>query len=384
MENDTILKKKHNSFNSQTENPSFSFAENFWDDKISGYEVLGQNLKNLQTTVKELELFMRESANNEDLYVKQLNKTTGQMQKFSSETSFSPIWSNVVKELNEHNSWSHLHFMNRIHELIKEIQSYYSDLRNKKRKFRQNEIKTTHLVEQFRNVKQQLAKSKEQYHQFCGDIEKQKQTLELNQQHSVPNANIITSLTTNLTKLEKKCQSSMDEYTQMIEKYNVCKSEFEQRYADSCSLFQMYEESHLSQMRTFLFSYTQLLAQLNAARQRNFCECQEKLNNEYTVDFLMQQFIIAKGTGQEKPVEAEFVEYQLPNSYSSNYEPISSVNNNKRRSLTSPVNEMIGSSTTTNTPPNSSIKDIKKTNENKGFTSIFNIRFVFLNLNFLN
>lgn len=377
MEDGLTTKMRQINPSDQNENVN-SFSNNFWDEKLSGYDVLGQNLRNIQATVKELELYMRESANNEDIYVKQLNKTTTQMQKFSSETSFSPIWFSVVKDLNEHNSWSHLHFMNRIHELIKEIQSYYNDLRKKKRKFRQNETKTSQLVEQFRNLKQQLNKSKEQYHQMCSDVEKQKQAIELNQQQNVPNQGVITNMTTALTRLEKKCQSSMDEYNQIIEKYNACKVEFEQRYADSCSLFQMYEETHLAQMRTFLFSYTQLLAQLNSARQKNFNECQHKLNNVYTVDYLIEQFIMTKGTGQDRPVETEFVEFQNSFAYSGSYEGIPSSSFNKRRSLTTPVNETMlsnnSTAATTNTPTNSTLKESKKINENKGFSSIFNIR----------
>ena len=193
MEDETILSRRTSSFTPRNEH-TYSFAENFWDDKITGYDVLSQNLRNLQSTVKELEVYLRESASNEDLYVKQLNKTTAQMQKFSNDTSLAPVWFNVVKELNEHNSWSHLHFMHRIHELIKEVQSYYNDLRIKKKKVRQNEAKTAQLVDLFRQLKQQLAKSKEQYHQFCAELEKQKFMLELNQQQSTPNSNANTGL----------------------------------------------------------------------------------------------------------------------------------------------------------------------------------------------
>jgi hypothetical protein len=370
MEDELISKGRQSNSNDQNETV-YSFVNNFWDEKLAGYDVLGQNLRNLQATVKELELYLRESANNEDVYVKQLNKTTTQMQKFSSETSFSPIWFDVIKDLNEHNSWSHLHFMNRIHELIKEVQSYYNDLRKKKRKFRQNETKTSQLVEQFRSLKQQLQKSKDLYHQVCGEVEKQKQTIEINQQQSVPNQGVIANLSSALTRLEKKCQNSLEEYNQAIEKYNSFKVEFEQRYADSCTLFQMYEETHLGQMRTFLFGYTTILAQLNSARQKNFNECQQKLNNVYTVDALIQQFLMGKGTGQDRPTDAEFIEFQ--NSMNStSYEGMPSSNFNKRRSLTTPVNDSILNNTlssTTTTPAN-----LKKINESKGFSSIFNIR----------
>ena len=193
-----------------------------------------------------------------------------------------------------------------------------------------------------------------------------------------------------VAKLEKKCHNATEEYSQAVEKYNACKVEFEQRYADSCSLFQMHEEMHLSQMRTFLFTYTQLVAQLNATRQKNFTECQHKMNNVYTVDALIEQFVVAKGTGQDRPSDAEFVEYQASTAMcSSSYEMSTSVTTpnglNKRRSLTSPVNDVNATYSNSNsnmglsnTPPppsvaSSGVKEAKKNADSKGF-SIFNIR----------
>ncbi len=65
----------------------------------------------------------------------------------------APVWQNVLKELNEHNSWSHLHFMHRIQELIKQVQSYYESLRIKKRKLRESELKTQLAIETFKTIK---------------------------------------------------------------------------------------------------------------------------------------------------------------------------------------------------------------------------------------
>jgi len=64
MEDGLTSKRRQSNPTDQNENVS-SFSNNFWDEKLSGYDVLSQNLRNLQATVKELELYMRESANNE-------------------------------------------------------------------------------------------------------------------------------------------------------------------------------------------------------------------------------------------------------------------------------------------------------------------------------
>ena len=50
------------------------FSENFWGEKINGFEVLCSNLKHSVSNVKELELFLRECVNCEDTYGKVLNK----------------------------------------------------------------------------------------------------------------------------------------------------------------------------------------------------------------------------------------------------------------------------------------------------------------------
>ncbi len=53
-------------------------------------------------------------------------------------------------------------------------------------------------------------------------------------------------------------------------------------------------------------SYTQLVAQLNSTRQKNFNDSQQKLNNVYTNETLLEQLILTKSTGLERPGKAEF------------------------------------------------------------------------------
>lgn len=103
------------------------FSENFWGDKINGFETLCQNLKHSLTSVKELESFLRESANCEDAYIKVLNKLTTQVSRFSVNGSFNPLWS-PIKELNERYCGKHSEQLHALQELIKEIQRYNEEL----------------------------------------------------------------------------------------------------------------------------------------------------------------------------------------------------------------------------------------------------------------
>lgn len=118
----------------QAQNQSVTkFSENFWDDKLNGYFVIAQNLRNTLISVKELEVYLRECVTSEDQYIKQLNKCTAQIQKFIPESTVSPLWTNVLKEINERNSESHTNFMTRVYELIKDVQVYSEELRKKRK-----------------------------------------------------------------------------------------------------------------------------------------------------------------------------------------------------------------------------------------------------------
>ena len=104
----------------------------------------------------------------------------------------SPIWFDLLRSLNENILWSHMHYMNRLNELCKEVHQYYQKMRLKKRKIKENENKAIQIIENFKSIKQQLNKSKDQYHQLVIELEKLKQNLEINKQQSPVNQALIT------------------------------------------------------------------------------------------------------------------------------------------------------------------------------------------------
>lgn len=279
--------KKHNEIMVS----NMKFSEAFWDERLAGFDVLWSNLSSSVADVRQFELFVRECASSEDQYVKQLNKITSQVQKFYPDTVLAPVWFNVIKELNEHTSWSHMHYMHRLHELVKEVQSYCADLRKKKRKIRENETKTAQCIDAFRMSRHNLNKTREQYAQLVKSTTTSPQ--------SPVNPDVNDSVFSGSSKADKKIQAALEEYKQAIEKYNVTKEELERRYEDSCDAFQAHEETHLSQMRSFVATFMQTLANLNASRQNHCVDYTNKLDNVYTVESLIQHFIINKGTGHD-------------------------------------------------------------------------------------
>lgn len=161
-------------------------------------------------------------------------------------------------------------------------------------------------------MKAQLTKQKEQFHQISSDMRKQSQLLNYNENHS-PSSTPVQQLTLHIQKLEKRSLQTQEEYKHAIDKYNAARLEYERKFTESCHTFQAQEEQHLKQMRSFIMTYTQLLAQLNSSRQKNFNDCQQKLNNVFTSESLLEQFILTKSTGTQRPAEVEFINPFLTN-----------------------------------------------------------------------
>jgi len=166
-----------NTSHSITHFNSKQFRDNFWGEKINGFDILCQNLKHSLTSVKDLETFLRESANCEDSYGKVLNKLVSQINRFSTNGSFNPLWM-PLKELNERYAFKHVEMVHNLHEKIKEIQQYNDELSKRIKKIRESEISTQNTVQNFQDVQLNLNKTKEQYHNLCIEFEKQKRQLD--------------------------------------------------------------------------------------------------------------------------------------------------------------------------------------------------------------
>jgi hypothetical protein len=258
------------------------FSDNFWGEKLNGFDVLCQNLKHSLNNVKELETYFRECLSIDDAYIRLLTKLTLQTNKYSTNGTLYPLWS-PIKELNERINTSHLQQIQQTNEIIKEIQRYYEDLNKKIKKLRENESPTQQCVQNFQEITQLLTKSKEQYHTVAIEHEKQRRA---------DNPNI--------QKLEKKLKLLLDDYKANIDKYNSIRNDYERRLNDSFLNFQMSEEIHLKQMRTLIDNYGKMLINHNQNKTQVYQEFYAKINS-LSNDFLMQTFIDNKRTGSERP-----------------------------------------------------------------------------------
>lgn len=360
------------------------FKDNFWDEKFHGFEVLWRNLRTTSSSLKEIENFLKETLEIEETYARQTAKATTQLTKNLNNSSISLMWSNVIRDLNQRNSGSHLNFSHRLQELMRELQRYGNELKNKRKKFKENETKMILLIGEFRSAKIQLQKSKEQYYQTSAELVRLKNLLHVNQQLQSNNSSTVAyqnGLQTNIQRCEKRLQSTLEEYKISVTRYNNMRADYIKNFTNSCDSFQSYEETHLNHMIKFFSSYLKHLEDLNQFREKNFKNYLLKLNG-FSADSLIEQFISSRCTGHKKPEMVEFVEAP------SEIEPIGlKLSNPKRRSMTNPLTMLdpFEISATPSAPPlppqppstasptTSSSSDINKRKSDGGLLSLFNI-----------
>lgn len=103
-----------------------------------------------------------------------------------------------------------------------------------------------------------------------------------------------------IEKAEVKLKKSQEDYRTFVEKYGSIKGDFEKKMSVTCRHFQDLEETHLVQMKEFLNTYAQLLLWTNEKVGQVHQDFRKQCV-EFTVDKLLEQFVLSKYTGLEKP-----------------------------------------------------------------------------------
>jgi len=105
-----------------------------------------------------------------------------------------------------------------------------------------------------------------------------------------------------IEKAEFKFKKSVDDYRTFVEKYGTTKEDFEQKMSITCKHFQELEEAHLIQMKEFLNSFADLVLSLHEQIGQVHKDFKRQCL-ELTVDQLLEQFVLSKYTGLERPGE---------------------------------------------------------------------------------
>ncbi|XP_017073679.2 F-BAR domain only protein 2 isoform X3 [Drosophila eugracilis] len=266
------------------------FNDYFWGEKNNGYDVLYHNMKFGLVASKELSEFLREKSNIEEQNSKMMSKLAHKAGTLNS--TFAPVWT-ILRTSAEKLSTLHLQMVQKLTELVKDVAKYADELHKKHKSVKEEESQTLECVQAIQTSTVAVQKLRDLYVSKVQELEKLRKD---NGSHK------------DAEKLEGKLKKLQEEYKALLDKHNPIKNEFERRMTQTCKRFQEIEEVHLRQMKEFLSTYLEMLqnnhdmvGQVHSDFKRQFVDM--------SVDKLLEQFVLNKYTGLEKPEmpELEYV-----------------------------------------------------------------------------
>ncbi|BES89775.1 SAFF [Nesidiocoris tenuis] len=262
------------------------FRDYFWGEKNNGFDVLYQNMKHGLVASKELAEFLRERSNIEENNWKLVSKLAKQASSGCSQGTFAPLWV-LLRTTAEKLATLHLQMVQKVGDLVKEVSKYAEELHRKHKSVKEEEGGTLEVVQAIQSTSITLQKARDSYQQKGFELYK------LKKENASPRE---------LEKAEQKLKKAQDEYKTLIEKYGLIKEDFEKKMSLACKRFQEVEELHLKQMKDFLTTYAELVESNHDLVGQVHIEFKRQCL-EMTVEKLLEQFVLNKYTGLEKPVE---------------------------------------------------------------------------------
>jgi len=289
------------------------FCDYFWGEKNNGFDILYHNMKYGLVASKELAEFFRERSSLEETYSKQLGKLAKQCGSSTSIAAansatngapnigplctFTPLWQ-LLKTSCEKVAQLQLQMAQKLNDMVKDVGKYSDELARKHKIVKESESSTVEAIQILNQTNVALLRSKEVYFQRGVELSK------LRKESSTSNRD--------LERADTKFKKAAEEYRNMVEKYAQLRDDFERKMTVSCRHFQEVEEGHLNQMRNFLNSYVNVLCINYEAMGQVHVDLRQQWD-DMSVDRLLDMFVVSKMTGMEKPLMAEFVEFQLEN-----------------------------------------------------------------------
>lgn len=267
------------------------FVDYFWGEKNNGFDVLYHNMKYGQLSSKELSEFFQERSSMEEMNWKLLSKVAKQTASCCGLGTFAPLWL-VLRTSAEKLSNLHYQMFQKMSDLVKEVTKYTEELHKKHRTVKDEEASTLEIVRMMHNTTQTLQKAKDAFGQRSLELDK------LRKDNASPK---------DIEKAEIKLKKAQEDYRNLVEKYSLTKEEFEKKMTLACKHFQEVEESHLRQMKEFLAAYAEALESNHDQVGKVHMEFKRRCV-EMTVDKLLEQFVLNKYTGLEKPGAVELEE----------------------------------------------------------------------------
>ncbi|XP_020717636.1 F-BAR domain only protein 2 isoform X7 [Ceratitis capitata] len=260
------------------------FNDYFWGEKNNGFDVLYHNMKFGWVASKELSEFFREKSNIEEQNSKLMAKLAHKASTGTLNSTFAPVWT-ILRTSAEKLSTLHLQMVQKLTELVKDVAKYADELHKKHKSVKEEESQTLECVQAMQTSTAAVQKLRDIYASKVLELEKLRKD---------------NASQKDIEKVETKLRKLQEEYKTLLDKHNPIKSDFERRMTQTCKRFQEIEEVHLRQMKEFLSTFLEMLqnnhdmvGQVHSDFKRQF--------NDMTVDKLLEQFVLNKYTGLEKP-----------------------------------------------------------------------------------
>ncbi|XP_034660080.1 F-BAR domain only protein 2 isoform X2 [Drosophila subobscura] len=260
------------------------FNDYFWGEKNNGFDVLYHNMKFGLVASKELSEFLREKSNIEEQNSKMMSKLAHKASTGTLNSTFAPVWT-ILRTSAEKLSTLHMQMVQKLTELVKDVAKYADELHKKHKTVKEEESQTLECVQAIQTSTVAVQKLRDLYASKVLELEKLRKD---NGSHK------------DAEKLESKLKKLHEDYKALLDKHNPIKNEFERRMTQTCKRFQEIEEVHLRQMKEFLSTYLEMLqnnhdmvGQVHSDFKRQFVDM--------SVDKLLEQFVLNKYTGLEKP-----------------------------------------------------------------------------------
>lgn len=223
-------------------------------------------------------------SNIEENNSKLLSKLAKQAGSCCVHGTFAPVWQ-VLKTSTEQLSTLHNQMVQRVTDLVKEVNKYSDDLHKKHKSVKEDESGTLEAVQAMQATTIMVQKAKDNFTQRSLELEK------LRKENASPK---------DIEKMDVKLKKAQEDYKGFVEKYATVKADFEAKMSVTCKHFQELEEAHLVQMKSFLDTYIDVVQWVHEQMGQVHVEFRRQCL-ELTVDQLLEQFVLSKCTGLEKP-----------------------------------------------------------------------------------
>lgn len=192
----------------------------------------------------------------------------------------------------------HSQTLQRLNQLIKEINKYCDEHHRKQKQIKNEETSTIDAIQELKDTVVALNKAKEFYHSKTVEIEKLRRE---------------NASQKDIEKAEGRVNKACTEYKNLIEKYRKVKEDFENKFCLSCQNFQKIEEEHVKQMKNYLTRYSEILESSHVLMGQVYQEFRNDCTDMSTTK-LFEAFISSKGTGTNRPASIQFEEANSDNS----------------------------------------------------------------------